>query len=123
MASPTFVLVNLSEMGGEKYLFLASPSFAEFARSPHFLPTLGMGSPPSSKNITIPQDVIADMAPLLSFPLPQTMELTIGSPENDAYINLMNHVEVFDSYADVMEYAIVNNFEFDERNGFDGMVY
>lgn len=122
-SNSTFILVHLSELGGEKSLFLASRSFAEFARQPHFAPVFGKGSPPSSKSITIPQGVIDDMAPILSFPLQGSMELTIGSAENDAYLQLMRNVEVFDTYSDLMEYAINNGFEVDEKNGFDGMIY
>lgn len=121
----TYALVQLSEMGGEKYLFLAPASFVSWAESlPHqfSLAPKGPKGRPSSLNISAPANIVADFTPLLQSSL-QPMQITVGSAENDAYIYAMKHVKVFDSYGDVFEYAINNGWAIDEKNGFDGVFY
>ena len=119
-----FSLINLSEMGGDKYLFLAPASFTKFAFDlPQKFAPSPMKKPSNSMSVKIPQEVQDDFAPLLTSPLPSNINITIGSAENDAYMNIMQHVEVFDTYVELMEYAINNGWSVDEKNGFDGMIY
>lgn len=121
-----FSLVTLSEIGGDKNLFLTSKSFTTFAQSlpSKFAPTPGMGKrSPSEIKVEMPEDILKDLSPLLETPLPQKINVSVGSAENDAYMTLMEHVKVFDSYGDVVEYALDMGWEIDETNGFDGIVY
>jgi hypothetical protein len=116
----TFNLVVLSEFGGEKSMFLVPKSFKMWASEAwkHIPANHNLGS------ASLPAHVVADFVPLLqpneTLPL---IDLTIGSAENDAYLALMDCVEVFRHYSEVMEYATQNGWRVDDRNGFEGYLY
>jgi hypothetical protein len=50
-------------------------------------------------------------------------EITKGSAENDVYLRCCLLLNVFDSYADIWEYALTLGFDVDERNGYTGCIY
>jgi len=113
-----FNLVVLSELGGEKYLFLVPKSFSDwaFAARSHF------PGNQLSCTLTLPPNVANDFAPLLIAPL-SPIELSIGSAENGAYLAVKRCVKVFEYYGDVMQYAAQNGWTVDERNGYDGLIF
>ena len=119
-----FSLVSLFEIGGEKNLFLVPSSFTKFAFDLplKFAPT-PMKKITNEMSVKIPENIRQEFAPLLTSHLPNTINITSGSCENDAYISIMDNLEVFDEYGDLMEYALNNGWEVDETNGFDGMIY
>lgn len=114
----TFNLVVLSELGGEKYLFLVPKSFSDWA----FQVRSCFPANQLSCTLSLPTPVANDLAPLLIAPL-SPMELSIGSAENGAYLAVQRCVKVFEYYSDVMQYAAQNGWTVDERNGYDGLIF
>lgn len=114
----TFNLVVLSELGGEKYMFLVPKSFSDWA----FNVRSSFPANQLSCTLSLPANVTNDFSPLLIAPL-SSMDLSIGSAENGAYMAIQRCVKVFEYYTDVMEYAVQNGWTVDERNGYDGMVF
>lgn len=112
----TFNLVVMSELGGEKYMFLVPKSFSDWAfNASRYFPANKL-----SCTLPLPANVANDFAPLLIAPL-SSVHVSIGSAENGAYMEVQRSVEVFDYYCDVMEYAAKNGWTVDERNGYEGM--
>lgn len=118
--SLTFHLVVLSEFGGSKHMFLVPKSFKDWAAKA----TMHIPANKNTGSASLPPNVVNDFAPLLqpNETLP-SIELTIGSAENDAYLAVQYCGKVFRHYSDVMEYATHNGWRVDDHNGFDGAVY
>lgn len=118
----TLNLIHLSGQG-DKQLFLVPKSLSNWA----FAVVQQIPQGKSSAMITFPLDIQKDLSGLIAarseVSVSDAFEITKGSAENDVYLHCCLLLDVFDSYADTLEYAFNLGFEVDERNGYTGCIY